>query len=308
MVSRNKFGLVCSFCGKDQHEVKKLVAGPTVYICDGCIDLAYEIVHHKTFPKKPKPNTAIAPQVSFGGQSILGELIDPAMPVDQISVPHQLMCLAWRNFCEVYHVLPVARRNGIVYLVIDPMTPIADVSQWFMAAGWLIHAQAIKPEHELLATIDRLFTEAFPEEEKHESASDEQKLVALSDNTLSDTARSWAAVKQEVVQFFDSDTDVTALEIDKDVLCLVPREVCERHNVIPIQLVGITLVVASSQWNLCLINDLKFLTGLNIRFIKAEAEVVSAELEKRLGPSPKSSFNDGVEHMPGMTEVDNKDS
>jgi hypothetical protein len=30
---------VCSFCGKSQDEVRKLIAGPTVYICDECIDL-----------------------------------------------------------------------------------------------------------------------------------------------------------------------------------------------------------------------------------------------------------------------------
>jgi len=30
--------LVCSFCGKSQDEVRKLIAGPTVYICDECID------------------------------------------------------------------------------------------------------------------------------------------------------------------------------------------------------------------------------------------------------------------------------
>jgi ClpX C4-type zinc finger/Glyoxalase superfamily protein len=36
--------LYCSFCGKSQHDVKKLVAGPAVYICDECIDLCTDIV------------------------------------------------------------------------------------------------------------------------------------------------------------------------------------------------------------------------------------------------------------------------
>jgi ATP-dependent Clp protease ATP-binding subunit ClpX len=36
--------LYCSFCGKNQHEVKKLIAGPSVFICDECIDLCNEIV------------------------------------------------------------------------------------------------------------------------------------------------------------------------------------------------------------------------------------------------------------------------
>jgi ClpX C4-type zinc finger/Glyoxalase superfamily protein len=36
--------LYCSFCGKSQHEVHKLVAGPAVYICDECVDLCVDIV------------------------------------------------------------------------------------------------------------------------------------------------------------------------------------------------------------------------------------------------------------------------
>jgi len=36
--------LQCSFCGKSPEEVKRLIAGPTVYICDECIDLCNEIL------------------------------------------------------------------------------------------------------------------------------------------------------------------------------------------------------------------------------------------------------------------------
>ena len=36
--------LCCSFCGKSQKEVKKLIAGPTVYICDECIGLCNDII------------------------------------------------------------------------------------------------------------------------------------------------------------------------------------------------------------------------------------------------------------------------
>ncbi len=36
--------LYCSFCGKSQHEVKKLIAGPSVFICDECIDLCTDII------------------------------------------------------------------------------------------------------------------------------------------------------------------------------------------------------------------------------------------------------------------------
>ena len=36
--------LYCSFCGKSQHEVKKLIAGPSVYICNECVDLCDDII------------------------------------------------------------------------------------------------------------------------------------------------------------------------------------------------------------------------------------------------------------------------
>ena len=36
--------LKCSFCGKSQNDVRKLIAGPTVYICDECIDLCNDII------------------------------------------------------------------------------------------------------------------------------------------------------------------------------------------------------------------------------------------------------------------------
>lgn len=40
--------LYCSFCGKSQHETRKLIAGPSVYICDECIDLCNEIIRDET--------------------------------------------------------------------------------------------------------------------------------------------------------------------------------------------------------------------------------------------------------------------
>ena len=42
--NRDKKTLFCSFCGKSQHEVKKLIAGPTVFICDECVELCNDII------------------------------------------------------------------------------------------------------------------------------------------------------------------------------------------------------------------------------------------------------------------------
>ncbi|MGK7861892.1 ATP-dependent Clp protease ATP-binding subunit ClpX [Falsiroseomonas sp. E2-1-a4] len=46
----SKNTLYCSFCGKSQHEVRKLIAGPTVFICDECVELCMDIIReeHKT--------------------------------------------------------------------------------------------------------------------------------------------------------------------------------------------------------------------------------------------------------------------
>ena len=43
-----KSTLYCSFCGKSQHEVRKLIAGPTVFICDECVELCNDIIREET--------------------------------------------------------------------------------------------------------------------------------------------------------------------------------------------------------------------------------------------------------------------
>ena len=45
--SESKNTLYCSFCGKSQHEVRKLIAGPTVFICDECVELCMEIIREE---------------------------------------------------------------------------------------------------------------------------------------------------------------------------------------------------------------------------------------------------------------------
>ena len=43
----SKSTLYCSFCGKSQHEVRKLIAGPSVFICDECISLCNTIIEEE---------------------------------------------------------------------------------------------------------------------------------------------------------------------------------------------------------------------------------------------------------------------
>ena len=63
----NKNTLFCSFCGKSQHEVKKLIAGPTVFICDECVELCMDIIKEeiKTNEGKDARSSIPAPKEIF---------------------------------------------------------------------------------------------------------------------------------------------------------------------------------------------------------------------------------------------------
>jgi hypothetical protein len=66
----------CSFCGKSQKQVNKLVAGPGVYICDGCVDICYDILEEELFLD---PKT----RVSAGSvEEFLGKWVDHIDPQD----------------------------------------------------------------------------------------------------------------------------------------------------------------------------------------------------------------------------------
>ena len=75
--------LYCSFCGKSQHEVRKLIAGPSVFVCDECVDLCNDIIREETQedpaegpirrlpnPEEIKENLETEVQVRFGVQTV----------------------------------------------------------------------------------------------------------------------------------------------------------------------------------------------------------------------------------------------
>ena len=55
----NKSTLFCSFCGKSQHEVRKLIAGPTVFICDECVELCMDIIREEHKAALPKNHEGV---------------------------------------------------------------------------------------------------------------------------------------------------------------------------------------------------------------------------------------------------------
>ncbi len=71
--------LYCSFCGKSQHEVKKLIAGPSVFICDECIELCNDIIRDEVpvdaaDPKAPKSDLPIPSEIKDSlDQYVIGQ-------------------------------------------------------------------------------------------------------------------------------------------------------------------------------------------------------------------------------------------
>src|SRR5881392_2253950 len=57
--SHHHGNLSCSFCGKGQREVRKLIAGPTVYICDECIKLCNDIIAEENEKDEQRPQVSL---------------------------------------------------------------------------------------------------------------------------------------------------------------------------------------------------------------------------------------------------------
>ena len=91
----NKNTLFCSFCGKSQHEVKKLIAGPTVFICDECVELCMDIIKEevRTTEGKGAKSSVPAPKEIFDvlndyviGQSSAKKILSSQRPVEPRSM------------------------------------------------------------------------------------------------------------------------------------------------------------------------------------------------------------------------------
>ena len=77
--------LKCSFCSKSQDQVRKLIAGPGVYICDECIDLCNEILDEELIDTQAKLNNS--PQVK---KKLPTNNPDKSIPLELTSIPKPL--------------------------------------------------------------------------------------------------------------------------------------------------------------------------------------------------------------------------
>ena len=90
--------LYCSFCGKSQHEVRKLIAGPSVFICDECVELCNDIIREEMQDQAPAGSTKLPKPVEIN--SILDEYVigqDRAKKVLSVAVYNHYKRLDAKN-------------------------------------------------------------------------------------------------------------------------------------------------------------------------------------------------------------------
>jgi hypothetical protein len=91
--------LYCSFCGKSQHEVRKLIAGPSVFICDECIELCNDIIRDEVGgaeAPRPRPRAATCRRRTRSrdilDQYVIGQDAAKTHPVGRGLQPLQARC------------------------------------------------------------------------------------------------------------------------------------------------------------------------------------------------------------------------
>ncbi|GMT98979.1 ATP-dependent Clp protease ATP-binding subunit ClpX [Corallococcus caeni] len=107
MKKEHHVNLSCSFCGKSQREVRKLIAGPTVYICDECIKLCNDIIADENEREEGKPQVSLPTPLeikAFLDDYVIGQ--DQAKKVLSVAV--------YNHYKRIYQKKPASRpRPGV---------------------------------------------------------------------------------------------------------------------------------------------------------------------------------------------------
>ena len=102
--------LYCSFCGKSQHEVRKLIAGPSVFICDECVELCNDIIREEMQDQAPAGSTKLPKPVEIN--TILDEYVigqDRAKKVLSVAVYNHYKRLDAKNVSK--NAVELAKSN-----------------------------------------------------------------------------------------------------------------------------------------------------------------------------------------------------
>jgi ATP-dependent Clp protease ATP-binding subunit ClpX len=100
--------LYCSFCGKSQHEVKKLIAGPSVYICDECIDLCNDIIREEApaaVADAVKPDSRALSRSDLPIPSEIKSILDQYV-IGQDQAKRSLAVAVYNHYKRLRHLSP----------------------------------------------------------------------------------------------------------------------------------------------------------------------------------------------------------
>lgn len=97
--SANKITLYCSFCGKSQHEVRRLIAGPCVYVCDECVRICADIINEETQirvspPEQTEEEIPVSERLSCGDVVVM-KSGGPAMTVEKTNPGATVIECVW---------------------------------------------------------------------------------------------------------------------------------------------------------------------------------------------------------------------
>ena len=109
-------GLRCSFCGKPQNEVDKLIAGPGVYICNQCVQLCGDIIakeHGQPWTRHPTPPGETYQLQLLHGDGTGSRLQFP-LPIDTVGVHLRVLGHTWSGPCPACGgwTVPSAQRTA----------------------------------------------------------------------------------------------------------------------------------------------------------------------------------------------------